>query len=116
MDSIRLTGLRAWGRHGVLPREREVGQPFVVDVRLDLDLAAAASSDDLSDTVDYGALADDIAAIVAGPPRDLIETVAGDIADRCMVDPRVSAVEVTVHKPAAPIHGAVADVSVTVRR
>jgi len=116
MDSIRLTGLQAWGRHGVLAHEREFGQRFVVDVRLDLDLAAAGASDDLDDTIDYGELSSAIAALVGGTPRDLIETLASDIADHCLRDDRVRAVEVTVHKPSAPVTVAVDDVSVTVRR
>ena len=116
MDRIRLTGLTAWGRHGVLAHEREFGQRFVVDVVLDLDLAPAAISDDLADTVDYGALATDVAGIVAGPPRHLIEALAGDIADHCLRDDRVVAVEITVHKPSAPVPVGVDDVSVTVRR
>lgn len=116
MDRIRLTGLSAWGRHGVLAHEREFGQRFVIDVVLDLDLAPAAASDELADTVDYGTLARAVADIVAGPAHDLIEALAGDIADRCLSDDRVVAVEVTVHKPSAPVPVDVDDVSVTVRR
>lgn len=116
MDRIRLTGLQAWGRHGVLAQEREHGQRFVVDVTLDVDLAPAAASDDLADTVDYGTLAADIADIVRGPAHELIESLAGAIADHCLDDGRVTAVEVTVHKPSAPVPVAVDDVSVTVRR
>ncbi|HSK24750.1 MAG TPA: dihydroneopterin aldolase [Egicoccus sp.] len=116
MDSITLTGIEVFGRHGVLPHEREYGQRFVVDAALELDLAAAAASDDLADTVDYGRLSGDIAAIVAGEPFDLIERLAGAIADRCLADRRVRAVEVTVHKPAAPLPVVATEVSVTLRR
>jgi dihydroneopterin aldolase len=81
-----------------------------------VDLAAAAASDDLADTLDYGALAQQAAAVVAGPPRNLIETVAGEIADGVMADERVHAVEVVVHKPSAPIRLQFDDVAVVARR
>lgn len=116
MDRIRLSGLQVWGRHGVLAHEHESGQRFVVDVVLEVDLRPAAANDDLAQTVDYGQLATDIAGIVAGPPRALIEAVAEDIATHCLGDDRVTAVEVTVHKPSAPVPVSVDDVSVTVRR
>lgn len=116
MDRISLTGIEVFGRHGVLPHEREYGQRFVVDAVLEVDLDDASRSDDLVDTVDYGRLSGDIAAIVAGEPFDLIERLAGAVADRCLEDQRVQAVEVTVHKPAAPIPVVAHEVSVTLRR
>jgi dihydroneopterin aldolase len=115
-DRIELRGLRVRGRHGVFEHERRDGQDFVVDITVWLDLAAAAASDDLADTLDYGALAQRAADIVAGPPRNLIETVAAEIADAVMTGERVEAVEVTVHKPSAPIPLDFADVAVVVRR
>jgi dihydroneopterin aldolase len=81
-----------------------------------VDLAAAAASDDLSDTVDYGELAGRLVAIVTGEPVNLIEALAGRLADACLVDPRVTRATVTVHKPHAPIPHPFADVSVTLRR
>src|SRR3954463_13583905 len=102
-DRIELRGLRVRGNHGVFEHERRDGQDFVVDVTVWVDLAAAAASDDLADTVDYGALAQLAADVVAGPPRNLIETVAAEIADAVMADERLHAVEVVVHKPDAPI-------------
>lgn len=116
MDRIAITGIQAFGHHGVLPHEREFGQRFVVDLVLELDLAAAGRSDDLADTVDYGALSAEVAAIVAGEPADLIETVAERIATRCLTDERVQATEVTVHKPAAPVPVVATEVAVTIRR
>ncbi len=116
MDRITLTGIEAFGYHGVLAHEREYGQRFVVDVALGVDLAPAGASDDLADTVDYGTLSGEIAAIVAGEAYDLIETVAARIADRCLEDTRVQAVEVTVHKPSAPVPVVADEVSVTIRR
>jgi dihydroneopterin aldolase len=115
-DRIELVGLRARGFHGVLEHERRDGQEFVVDVSLEVDTSAAAASDDLAETVDYGVLAQSIAAIVAGDPVDLIETLAQRVADACLADPRVLAVDVAVHKPSAPVTVPVEDVVVRIRR
>jgi 7,8-dihydroneopterin aldolase/epimerase/oxygenase len=115
-DRIELLGLRARGFHGVLEHERRDGQDFVVDVGLDVDTAAAAASDDLAQTIDYGTLAESIAAVVSGDPVDLIETLAQRIADVCLRDPRVRAVDVAVHKPSAPVTVPVEDVIVRIRR
>ena len=73
-DRITLTGLRVAGRHGVFEHERRDGQDFVVDLVVWLDLGRAGRSDDLADTLHYGELASLAADIVAGPPRDLIES------------------------------------------
>ncbi|MGD9622397.1 MAG: dihydroneopterin aldolase [Mycolicibacterium sp.] len=116
IDRIELHGLTVRANHGVFQHERDEGQDFVVDITVWLDLAAAAASDDLADTLDYGVLAQRAAGIVAGPPRRLIESVAGAIADDVLRDERVQAVEVTVHKPGAPIPLEFADVAVVVRR
>ena len=115
-DRIRLTGLRVRGHHGVLPEERRDGQDFVVDAVLHLDLAPAARSDDLAQTVHYGELAEALARVVAGEPVALLETLAQRLADVCLADARVERAEVTVHKPGAPIAVAFADVAVTVVR
>lgn len=115
-DRITLTGLRVFGYHGVFEHERRDGQEFVVDITLRLDLAEAARTGDLSRTVHYGELAQLAADIVAGKPYDLIESVAGRIADQVMADERLREVEVTVHKPSAPIPLTFDDVSVTIRR
>lgn len=116
-DLIRLMGVRGRGFHGVLPAERRDGQDFVVDVDLEMfSLRRAATSDDLADTIDYGSVAQEIVAIIEGPPRNLIETLALEIAERCLAFDGVRAVVVTVHKPGAPIPVPFDDVSVTVRR
>jgi dihydroneopterin aldolase len=115
-DRIELRGLTVRGHHGVFEHERLYGQDFVVDITVWIDLAVAAASDDLADTIDYGALAQLAADVVAGPPRDLIETVAAEIADEVMVDVRLHAVEVVVHKPDAPIPLTFSDVAVVARR
>jgi dihydroneopterin aldolase len=115
-DRITLTGLRVRGFHGVFDDERRDGQDFVVDITLWLDLTEAVAGDELTATVHYGELAQLAAGIVAGPPRDLIEAVAGEIADTVMATYAPHAVEVTVHKPSAPIPLDFQDVAVTIRR
>jgi dihydroneopterin aldolase len=115
-DRITLTGLRVFGRHGVFDHEKRDGQEFVVDIVVWLDLAGAAASDDLKQTLHYGELAQLAADIVTGEPYDLIEAVAGKIADEVLHDERLTAVEVTVHKPSAPIPLTFDDVAVTVHR
>jgi dihydroneopterin aldolase len=115
-DRIALTGLRVRGRHGVLPQERVDGQDFLVDVVLHLDLASAAASDDVADTVHYGELAERLAQVVAGEPVDLIEALADRLARVCLSYDAVRRAEVTVHKPSAPIPLAFDDVSVTLVR
>ncbi len=115
-DRISLTGLRVRGRHGVLPEERREGQDFVVDAVLHLDLREAGTSDDLGLTVDYGKLAEALAAVVAGEPVDLLETLATRLADVCLAAGPLDRVEITVHKPQAPITVPFTDVSVTVVR
>jgi 7,8-dihydroneopterin aldolase/epimerase/oxygenase len=115
-DRITLTGLRVRGFHGVFEQEKRDGQDFLVDITAWLDLTEAARTDELDKTLHYGELADRAAAIIGGQARDLIETVAGEIAEDVLTDSRVTAVEVTVHKPSAPIPLTFADVSVTVHR
>ncbi|NMN96915.1 dihydroneopterin aldolase [Antrihabitans stalactiti] len=115
-DRIEILGIEVEGNHGVFDHERRDGQLFVVDIAVWLDLTTAAVSDDLADTLDYGALAQRAAAIVGGPPRNLIESVAAEIAEDVMTDQRVHAVEVTVHKPKAPIPLTFRDVRVVARR
>lgn len=115
-DKINLTGLRIRGFHGVYDAERAAGQDFVIDVTLELDLTGPASSDDVADTIHYGELAERLAAVVAGEPVQLIETLAARLLEVCLTDPRVDVAEVTVHKPQAPIPYDFTDVSVTLRR
>ena len=115
-DRLALLGLTASGYHGWFAEERAEGQRFRVDFVLGFDTRPAASSDDLADTVDYGTLADDVVAIVSGEPVRLIETLAQRIADRCLDDPRVEEVDVTVHKPEAPVPVPFDDVTLTIRR
>lgn len=115
-DRLSLIGITATGRHGVEPLERERGQRFVVDVVLHLDVRPAAASDSLVDTVDYAVLSRRLAEVVEGEPVDLIETLAERLAAVCLRDGRVEAVDVSVHKPEAPLAVPCADVVVTVHR
>ncbi len=115
-DRIELRGLTVRGHHGVFDHERVNGQDFVIDITVWLDVTDAAGSDDLANTYNYGELAQLAADVVAGPPRNLIETVGAEIADGVMREERVHAVEVTVHKPQAPIPLTFSDVAVVVRR
>jgi dihydroneopterin aldolase len=116
MDRILIAGLREMGVHGVLAEEQERAQPFQVDLELLVDLGPAGASDALADTVDYGALAQALAAVVEGEPVDLLETLASRLVAVCLADHRVDEAEVTVHKPQAPIPLSFTDVAVTVRR
>lgn len=115
-DRITLTGLRVRGHHGVFAHEKRDGQDFLLDLTVWLDLGTAAATDELTNTVHYGELAERAAKIIGGDPCDLIETVAGRIADDVLRDERVTAVEATLHKPSAPIPLTFADVAVTIRR
>ena len=116
MDRVTLRGLKARGHHGVFAHERQDGQVFVVDLVLGLDTAPAAAGDDLSKTVHYGVVAEQVTAVVSGEPVDLIETLAQRIADTCLGHDMVQEVEVTVHKPDAPITVPFDDVTVTITR
>lgn len=115
-DQVRVTGIAGFGRHGVFASERENGQRFVVDVTCQLDLAPAGASDDLRQTIDYGALAAAVVADIEGEPLNLIEALAERIAATCLQAGPVRQVEVTVHKPQAPIAVEFADVAVTLTR
>ena len=99
-DRILLEGMVFHGRHGTLPAERELGQPFVVDVELRLDLRPAGLSDDLSKTVDYGEVHNLAKQVVEGEPANLTETVAERVASATLEEhPLVESVRVKVRKP-----------------
>lgn len=112
---LRLTGITAMGHHGVLASEKRNGQPFVVDVDVALPLETA--TDRLADTVNYAELCQGVIVEIEGEPVDLIETLAGRVADRCLaLDGRITAVTVTVHKPHAPVGVPLQDVAVELSR
>ncbi len=107
-DRILLEGMLFSGHHGTLPAERELGQRFAVDVELRCDLRAAGSTDDLAQTVDYGAVYRQVRAIVEGPPAGLTEVVAERIAAAILErHPPVEAVRVRVAKPNVRLDGGV---------
>jgi len=116
-DRISLSRIKAFGYHGVFEHEARDGQDFYVDVEMDLDLLPASKSDDLSDTVDYGAITEMVVSEVKGERVALIEKLAGRIGERVLREnSQVNAVAVTVHKPSAPVSAQVADIAVTVHR
>lgn len=110
---IDLTGVHAFGYHGVLPSERRNGQQFVVDAALWI---TEPGNDDLASSVDYSAVAELIVQIVGGQPVNLIETLAARIAQALIERIESGRVRVTVHKPCAPLNVPVSDVSVRVER
>ena len=117
MDRIFLRGMRFMACHGVLPHEREVPQPFEVDVELGLDLRAAGESDDLGNTVNYAKVYDVVSTVLTVARKYLIEAIAEKIADDLLRDfDSLRWVRVTVHKPTAPIDGIFSDVGVTILR
>jgi len=116
LDRITLTGLRANAFHGVLAEERRTGQVFILDVTVHLELRDAAANDDLARTIHYGELAEEIVSAVERDPVDLIETVAERVAQLVLAHEAARIVEVTVHKPSAPISVPFDDVSVTIVR
>jgi 7,8-dihydroneopterin aldolase/epimerase/oxygenase len=116
IDQLTVTGIECFGYHGVFDHEKREGQPFVVDLTLGLDTLAAAASDDLRDTVDYGSLVAAVKAAVEADPVDLIETLAQRLADVCLRDVRVEWARITVHKPDAPIEATFGDVTLTITR
>ncbi len=115
-DLIVVRGVRALGRHGVLPQEKSDAQPFVVDLDLEVDLSWAGAADTLADTVSYADVAAAVVARLTGVSVDLIETLAHRIAADALTHELVEAVTVTVHKPQAPVGVAFGDVGVRVRR
>lgn len=117
-DRVELRGLRVTAVHGVLESERRQGQPFELDLDLELDLATAGASDSLDDTVDYGAVAEAAAAVIAGPPANLLEHLATRVADAVFTagGRRLRAVTVTVRKLRPPVGAELASAGVTITR
>lgn len=102
-DAIVLRGLRAMGVHGVLAEEQSRAQPFEVDLHIELDLRAAGSSDDLADTLDYGAVCGRVAQIVETEHHALLERLAERIASAVLDDERVTSVTVEIRKLRPPV-------------
>jgi 7,8-dihydroneopterin aldolase/epimerase/oxygenase len=115
-DRLMISGIECFGHHGVFDHERRDGQRFVVDLVIGVETSRASESDDLRDTVDYGSLLGAVKTAVETDPVDLIETLAQRVADICTATAGVDWVEVTVHKPDAPIDATFTDVALTIRR
>jgi len=107
LDRIRLDGMTFYGYHGVDPAEQALGQRFIVDLEVGLDLRPAGRSDDLARTVNYSALFKLVRAVMEGPSRALLETLAEEIAGRVLAECPVQQVRVRVHKPEVPIKGSI---------
>jgi len=116
VDRILISGLRELGVHGVLPEEQVRPQPFEVDIELHVDVAAAGESDDLDETVDYGAVCEAVSRIVSSEQYRLIERLATRIAEVCRADPRVVGVVVEVRKLHPPVRALLDHVAVRVER
>ena len=106
-DKILLKGLAFYGHHGVSPHEKALGQRFIVDVTMECDARAAGLSDDLADAVDYVSAYEIVKAVMEGESKDLIESVAKDIAGQILETLNVSAVRVTIKKPEVAIRGSI---------
>jgi 7,8-dihydroneopterin aldolase/epimerase/oxygenase len=115
-DQLSIRGIECYAHHGVFDFERREGQIFIIDLVLGFDTREAATSDDLSHTVNYGTLVAEVKDAVERDPVDLIETLVQRVADTCLASDRVEWAEVTVHKPNAPIEATFSDVALTVRR
>ncbi|MEU3332788.1 2-amino-4-hydroxy-6-hydroxymethyldihydropteridine diphosphokinase [Glutamicibacter creatinolyticus] len=117
MDRISVTGITATGHHGVFEHEKREGQPFTVDVVLHTDTTRAALSDNVTDTVHYGEVSELVVGQIQAGPWDLIEKLAEQIAQAILTGyPSVARVDVTVHKPQAPIPVPFDDVTVAISR
>lgn len=116
MDRIVLKDMAFYAHHGVLPEERQRGQVFFVDVEVECDLHPAGHSDDLRDTLDYRAVYRCVQAVLTGPPRALLESVAEEVAHRLLELPPVQAVWVEVRKPHVDLGGPVGFAAVRIER
>lgn len=117
MDTITIEGIEVWANHGVMPHEADLGQRYIIDVAIHLDLRDAIASDDLADTVDYGALSALVVHAFGAPRTRLVESVAGRLADEVLDhDERITAVDLVVHKPSAPLTVPVRDVTIRLHR
>jgi dihydroneopterin aldolase len=117
-DRIELRGLRVVGTHGVLPEEHERAQPFEVDLDIEADLRPAGASDALGDTIDYGAVTEAAAGVVAGPHAELLEHLAERIAATVLAaaGPRARSVTVTLRKLRPPVARDLASAAVRITR
>jgi dihydroneopterin aldolase len=116
-DIIFITGVVIHARHGVMEHETEVGQRFVIDLELDVDLSDSSRTDRLADTVSYSNVVTAATTAFKNNNYKLLERAAGAVADAVLAAfPRVNAIKVTVHKPHAPIAAIFEDVGVVLTR
>jgi dihydroneopterin aldolase len=116
-DKIFIRGLSLHANHGVLPYEGKVGQSFTIDLMLEIDLSTAARTDKVADTVSYDQVVAVASSVFTAQKFKLIEAAAGKIAEAVLAKfARVRSVEVTIHKPHAPIAATFSDVGVTLTR
>lgn len=115
-SNICINGLRALGRHGVLPEEQERAQPFEVDITIDAHFAPASRTDDLGATVDYGVVVEAVVEIIETKSFALLEALASAIADDVLGRQGVEAVTVEVRKLRPPLAAHVDSVGVRLRR
>lgn len=115
-DGIQLRGLRVLALCGVLPEERERQQPFEIDLDVEADLTAAGRTDDLHDTIDYGRLCADVAAVAETEQFGLLERFAQRVADVVLADPKVDAVTVSIRKLRPPVPQHLESSGVRIRR
>jgi dihydroneopterin aldolase len=116
-DTIFIRGLLVHAHHGVMTHEAKVGQRFIIDLELEIDLASAGSSDRLADTASYGAIVDTATGAFTREHYRLVEAAAARVAEAVLTAfPKIAAVRVTVHKPHAPIAAIFNDVGVSIRR
>ncbi len=114
LATIHLKQLRFHGRHGVLPEEAVLGQPWILDLDLVVDITQAAASDDLTHTVNYAEVYNLCRDIVTGERFALIEALAHRILSAVLAaHPRVLSATLTIHKPHVPIPGDHAGVALT---
>ena len=116
-DKLILTGIEIFGYHGDLPEERKLGQKFLIDLELNLDLSVAGKSDKLSDTADYTKILELTEKVVGGKPKNLIEAVAEELAEKILQNfPNVESLKIILHKPNAPLKIKYLDVAVSIFR
>ncbi len=115
-DYIEIKGIAGFGYHGLFDFERENGQNFSVDVKLELENKTASKSDAIADAVDYSQVAKVVHEIIVGEPVNLIERLAHVIASELLRSYPLKAVEVVVHKPYASVGVPVTDIAVRIKR
>src|SRR3954463_12010285 len=116
-DTFFIKGVVIHARHGVMEHETEVGQRFVIDLELAIDLSESSRTDRLVDTGSYSSVVSTATAAFKNVNYKLLERAAGAVADAVLTTfPRVTAVKVTVHKPHAPIAAIFEDVGVVLTR